>query len=49
MAEFMSFLTDLLHEVCNFLMSEPICWFVGISVLFFIAALVRYIMFGERG
>lgn len=48
MYNFNSFVSTLLHEVSNFLLSEPICWFVGITVLFFIAALVRYIMFGER-
>jgi len=45
---FSSFFSSILSEVADFLLTEPISYFTGIMVLFFIAALVRYIMFGER-
>lgn len=48
MPDFLNFFSGLLNAVCDFLMSEPINYFVGIMVLLFIAALVRYIMFGRR-
>lgn len=48
MPDFLTFFTGLLNAISDFLMSEPINYFVGIMVLLFIAALVRYIMFGRR-
>lgn len=48
MPNFTSFFSAILTSVSDFLMTEPICYFVGIVVLFYIAGLVRYIMLGER-
>lgn len=48
MPNFSTFFSSLLSAVSDFLMSEPINYFVGIIVLFYIAALVRYIMLGKR-
>lgn len=48
MPSFTSFFSSVLSEVADFLMTEPINYFVGLTVLLFVAALVRYIMFGER-
>lgn len=48
MPNFLTFFTQLLNAVSDFLMTEPISYFVGICVLFFVAALVRYMIFGER-
>lgn len=48
MPNFLTFFTAILESVSDFLMSEPISYFVGICVLFFVAALVRYMIFGER-
>ena len=48
MPNFSTFFSAILSSVAEFLMSEPINYFVGIVVLFYIAGLVRYIMLGER-
>lgn len=48
MPNFSTFFRDILSAVSDFLMSEPINYFVGICVLFFIAGLVKYIMWGRR-
>lgn len=48
MPNFASFFSSILSSVADFLMTEPINYFVGLTVLLFVAALVRYIMFGER-
>lgn len=48
MPSFATFFSSILSSVADFLMTEPINYFVGIVVLFYIAALVRYIMTGER-
>lgn len=48
MPSFSLFFRDILSAVSDFLMSEPINYFVGICVLFFIAALAKYIMWGRR-
>lgn len=48
MQNFGDLVSDVLSSVSEFLLTEPICWFVGLIVLFYIAALVRYIMTGER-
>lgn len=42
-------ISETLSAVADFLMTEPINYFVGICVLFFIAALARYIMWGKGG
>lgn len=47
MNSFFSMLPDLFSSVSDFLMSEPICYFVGIMLVTAIAGLVRYIMFGR--
>lgn len=49
MSNFTGFIDSLLHSLSDFLMTEPICWFVGIAVLFFIAGLVRYMIYGKEG
>lgn len=43
-----SVISETLSAVADFLMTEPISYFVGICLLFFVAALVRYIMWGRR-
>lgn len=48
MISFTNFFSNILSAITSFLLSEPINYFVGLTVLLFIAALVRYIMFGER-
>lgn len=48
MISFSTFFRDILSAVSDFLMSEPINYFVGIVVLFFIASLVKYIMWGRK-
>lgn len=48
MNDFTSFCAQLLHVVSQTLLTEPISYFVGICVLFYIAALVRYMIYGER-
>ena len=48
MNNFNAFINTLFHNVCDVLMTEPLCYFVGIIVLFFIAGLVRYMIYGER-
>lgn len=48
MPNFTTFFSAILTSISSFLMTEPISYFVGIVVLFYIAALVRYIMVGER-
>lgn len=48
MPNFTAFFSAILSSVAEFLMTEPITYFVGIVVLFYIVALVRYIMTGER-
>lgn len=48
MQDFSSFISTTLDSVCDFLTSEPICWFVALIILFNVIALTRYIMFGER-
>lgn len=46
--DFGTFFSSVLSSVSSFLMSEPINYFVGLIVLFYIAALVNYIMTGRR-
>lgn len=48
MQSFTAFFSAILGAIADFLMTEPISYFVGLTVLLFIAGLVRYIMFGER-
>lgn len=48
MPDFTQFFSAILSAVADFLMTEPISYFVGLTVLLFVAGLVRYIMFGER-
>lgn len=48
MPNFTQFFSAILSAVSDFLMTEPISYFVGLTVLLFVAGLVRYIMFGER-
>ena len=48
MINFTTFFSSILSAVADFLLSEPISYFTGLTVLLFVAALVRYIMFGER-
>ena len=42
------FMADFLGVICQILMTPPISWFLGIAILLCIAALVRYMIFGER-
>lgn len=43
MQDFLTFSTDLFQIVCEFLLTEPIVWFVGVLLLASVAQLVRNI------
>lgn len=43
MQGFLTFADDLLNSVSDFLMSDPIIWFVGILLLLSVAKLFKYI------
>lgn len=44
MQDFLTFTTDLFGSVCDFLMSEPIVWFVGIFLVLAVTKLVFQII-----
>ena len=48
MSEMKAFILWFLSELPDFLMSEPICYFVGFMIAFFVVALIRNIMFVSR-
>lgn len=45
---FTTFFEDILSAVSSFLLSPPISYFVGLTVLFFVARLVDYMIHGRR-
>lgn len=44
MQDFLSFVSFLFEALTNFLLSEPIIWFVGVFLLLFIAGAVKRII-----
>ena len=44
MPEMMAFVSWFLEELPNFLMREPICYFVGFGFLFVVLALIKSII-----
>lgn len=43
MQDFLTFCSSVLSDVPDFLMSEPVVWFVGLFLVFGVAKLFRYI------
>lgn len=41
MQNFVSFWSDLFQIVCDFLLSEPIIWFVGVIVLILVTGFLQ--------
>lgn len=48
MENFTILIRELAEIVCDFLMTEPITYFLGVIMLFNVIALTRFAMFGER-
>lgn len=44
MQDFLTFVSGLLSSVSGFLMSEPVCWFVGVFLVGGVGQLVHYII-----
>lgn len=44
MQDFLTFFSVLMTDISDFLLSEPIVWFVGIMLLFVIVRLFKYII-----
>ena len=44
MQEMMTFVSWFLNELPNFLMAEPVCYFVGFGFLFVVLALFKSII-----
>lgn len=45
MQDFVTFWGDFLPIVCDFLLSDPIIWFIGILISIFVASFVRKLIF----
>lgn len=43
MQDFVIFVSELLPQICDFLLSDPIVWFVGVFLLVGVARVVHYI------
>lgn len=48
MSNFTMLIRELANIVCDFLMTEPITYFLGVIMLFNVIALFRYAIYGER-
>lgn len=45
MQDFVTFMASMLSTICDFLLSEPIIWFVGIFLLSAVAGFVFKILY----